>query len=147
MSSFNYTPKYVDNELDLKCAVKTSERVIIVKNQEMFEKLEAEVKKDRAAKTAKKVSGGVGKAGAAIGILGLLTIGLGLTPLIVGAAGIAGAVASGNLSKFKNYDAIIDYSEKRVIFLKTRGKAVFVVENDTIEGIDLKEIIKKNSEE
>lgn len=83
----------------------------------------------------------------AIGILGLLTIGLGLTPLIVGAAGIAGAVASGNLSKFKNYDAIIDYSEKRVIFLKTRGKAAFVVENDTIEGIDLKEIINKNSEE
>ena len=49
-----FTPKYVDNEIDLKCAINTREVVIVSSDKALFVELEAKFKKKKASTKTKK---------------------------------------------------------------------------------------------
>lgn len=133
-----YTPVYVSNALDLKCARETGEVVIVSNDEKFFVELDKKVSKSNLGKKTKKL----GKGLIGVGVLGLATISAGLIPLAIGAVG---SIAGTALSDFKEYDVIVDYSERRVIFLKKKGKAVFNENTDIIKGINLNTVIQKNT--
>lgn len=133
-----YVPKIVDNSLDLKCAQKLGETVIISTSKEFFVELDKKVSGSKIARKTKSV----GKKGIILGgILTILTGGLGL--VVLGASAL-GTVAGVAMDQFKDYKIMLDYDCKRVIFLKSKGSNAFDENKDTIDGIDLNAIILKN---
>lgn len=131
----NYVPKYANNAIDLKCFQKTDEPVIVCTDKEFFIQLDKKVSGNKLARKTKSVSTN----GLIIGgVLSLFTGGLGL--VVLGASAL-GTIAGIALDQFKDYKAIMDYSEKRVIFIKVHGTNCFNENFDTIEGIDLNHIL------
>ena len=64
---------------------------------------------------------------------------------VAGIGGLSKVVGSA-MDDFKNYTLVIDYENKRVIFVKVKGDPRFDEKTDKIVGIDLKEIISKNNQ-
>lgn len=134
-----YFPKVANNALDLKCAQKTGATVIVCTDKQFFSELDKQVSNANAARKVKSI----GANGVVLG--GLLTIftgGLGLALLGLGALG---TIAGVSLDKFKDYTPIMDYAEKRVIFLKANGNKAFDVNKDTVAGIDINKVIQQNT--
>lgn len=130
----NYVPVFVENELDLHCAIKNNTAVIVTKDRDLFAELDKKVTYSKG----KRVLGNIGiGVGAAIGTF--LTLGVG--------AAIAGGSALGKYlgDKLRDYNYVVDYTEKRVILLRKHNPHKFNENTDTIEGIDLNAIAIQNS--
>ena len=146
----NYIPVEVSDKMDLKCAMETGSVVIVITDKEFFSAMDGEIAKDKAGKKTNRVGKKVLGAGVGLGALiyiplGFFTGGLGCIPLAVTGAGALGSIIGGSMTKFKEYAVIMDYAEKRVIMLKKKGKQTFNEKKDTIEGIDLKDVLQRNS--
>ena len=127
-----YAPVFVDNKLDLRCAVKNKDVVIVNRDQAFFEKMDKEVSVSKGVQVAGRIGLGVG---AVVGVVATL----GLGAVIVG--GSALGLYYGN--KLKDYTCMIDYAERRVILLRKHKPNKFDENLDTIEGIDLNAIAIK----
>ena len=53
-STHTFYPTYVDNDIDLKCAINTKKVVIISSDKKLFVELESKFKKKKAASATKK---------------------------------------------------------------------------------------------
>ena len=130
-----YKPIYVEDELDLRCALKSNAAVIVTRNRELFDKLEEKVERSKG----KRLLGNIGiGAGAAV-------------CLVFHAVGIGASIIAGNvLAKYlrdglRDYNFVIDYAEKQVILLRKHNPHKFNENIDTIDGIDLNAIAIQNS--
>ena len=143
-----FYPKYVDNELDLKCAINTREVVIVSSNKELFEELEAKFKKKKASTKTKKTGSLVSKIGMGLFTVSLFIPGLNgvvlMGELAVAGIGGLGKLAGSAMDEFKNYTMIIDYEKKRVLFVRVKGKPCFDEKIDKISGIDIKCIVQNS---
>lgn len=130
----NYVPVFVENELDLHCAIKNNTAVIVTKDRDLFAELDKKVTYSKGKRLAGNIGIGVG---AAIGAF--FTLGVG--------AAIAGGSALGKYlgDKLRDYNYVVDYTEKRVILLRKHKPHKFNENIDTIEGIDLNVIAVQNS--
>ena len=136
----HYIPKIANNTTDLRCARKTGETVIVCTDHDFFAELDKKVTGDKVLNKTKKL----GMKGLVAGaILSSFTAGLGLVVLVASALGTVAGVA---LEQFKDYNVVMDYEEKRVIFLKSQGKTSFTPNKDTIEGIDINKFIQKSDQ-
>lgn len=133
----NHIPKIANDSIELRCACKLGETVIVSTDRNFFVELDEKVSKSNAAKKTKSL----GKKGIIAGVaLSFFTGGLGLAVIAASALGTVAGVA---LEKFKDYKVVMDYAEKRVIFLKKHGSNAFDENIDTIEGIDINAILLK----
>jgi hypothetical protein len=145
-----FTPKYVDNEIDLKCAINTREVVIVSSDKALFVELEAKFKKKKASTKTKKAGSFLSKVGMGLFAISLFIPGLNGVVLMgeLAVAGIGGLsrLAGSAIDDFKNYTMVIDYENKRVLFVRVKGNPCFNEKADRIVGIDLQEIIRRNNQ-
>ena len=127
-----YTPVFVDNKLDLYCAIKNNTAVIITKDRELFSELDKEVTYSKSKRLIGNIGIGIG---AAIGAF--LTLGAGVV--------IAGGSALGKYlgDSLRDYNYVVVYAEKQVLLLRKHKPNKFNENLDTIEGIDLNAIAIK----
>ena len=145
-----FSPKYIDSEIDLKCAINTREVVIVSSDSELFIELESKFKKKKFSTTAKKKGSLFSKIGVGLfavsmfipGVRGVVLMG----ELAIAGIGGLSKIAGSAMDDFKNYTMVIDYENKRVIFIKTEGDPCFDEKIDKIDGIDLQEILLKNNQ-
>lgn len=149
-SGKHIAPVYVDTEMDLKCAVKTKKLVIVSSSQELFVELENLLKKKKASTKVKKGGSIVTKVGTALfavslfipGVNGIVLMG----ELAVAGVGGIGKLVGSALDDFKNYAMVADYTERRVVLLRVKGSPAYNSKLDTIDGIDIKKILKENDQ-
>lgn len=124
-----YKPVYTQDALDLRCALKARETVIVSNSRELFAKMDKAVSKSKTGRVCGNVAMGLGAAA-----YFFLSAGIGL-------AFISGAALAKYLTDaLRDYDYVIDYTEKRVILLRKHGANKFRANIDSIEGIDLNAI-------
>lgn len=132
-------PKIVNNSVDLRCAQKIGETVIICTDRQFFVELDKKVSGNNVVRKTRSL----GKKGIIAGaILSFFTAGLGL--VVVGLSAL-GTIAGVAMDQFKDYKVIMDYADQRVIFLKEKGNHRYDENRDTIKGIDLNQVIQKNN--
>lgn len=132
------TPVIANDAMELRCARKLGEIVIVCTDKAFFAELDKKVSGNNALRKTKSMS----KKGILAGIaLSFFTAGAGLVVMGLGALG---TIAGTAMDQFKDYKVIMDYSERRVIFLKLKGANQFDENRDTIKGIDLNAVIQKN---
>lgn len=107
---------HVTDEVGLKTAVKQGKLVIISSDPQLYKKMLSKFPKEKVTKnvrTAGKVMTGIGAVAAVMtgGIIGI--------PMAI--LGIAGTVGGKFLDYFKDYTIQMDYEEKQVLFIKTKG--------------------------
>lgn len=145
-----HTPKYVNNEIDLRCAVNTREVVIVSSDTALFVELESKFKKKKASVKTKKAGSFLSKVGMGLFAISLFVPGLNGVVLMgeLAVAGIGGLskLLGSAIDDFKNYTMVIDYENKRVLFVRVKGNPCFNEKVDRIPGIDLQEIIRKNNQ-
>lgn len=143
-------PKLVNNDIELQSAIKTKCLAIISTDEKLFFELEAKFKKKKAADKTKKSGSLLSKLAMSAFTVSLFIPGLNGVVLMaeLAAAGIGSLtkVVGSNLDDFKKYAMIIDYEKRRVILIKVKGKECFNQKKHKINGIDLKEIIRKNEQ-
>lgn len=145
-----FTPKYVDNEIDLKCAINTREVIIVSSDRALFIELEAKFRKKKASTKTKKAGSFLSKVGMGLFAISLFFPGLNGVVLMgeLAVAGIGGLskIAGSAIDDFKNYTMVIDYEKKRVVFVRVKGVPCFNEKTDKIVGINLQEIIRRNNQ-
>ena len=149
-STHTFYPTYVDNDIDLKCAINTKKVVIISSDKKLFVELESKFKKKKAASATKKTGSFISKVGMGLFAISMFIPGLNGIVLmgelaVAGVGGLSKIVGSA-MDDFKNYTMIIDYENKRVLFIKVKGNPCFNENKDKISGIDLKSILEKNNQ-
>ena len=149
-SGKHIVPKYVSTEVDLKCAVKTKELVIVSDDNNLFIDLEAQLKKKKTSAKAKKGGSVIAKIGSGLFIVSMFIPGLNgavlMGELAVAGIGGIGKLVGSALDDFKDYAMIADYTNKRVLLVRVKGTPSYNKKTDTIEGIDLDEILKQNTQ-
>jgi len=129
-------PIEVTSTRELTVALESNETAILINNEEMFWKMEKEMKKSNKGKSKKKV----GKVSGWVGLLGALALSGPFGWLVVlasfataAAAGLTGAA----VDKFKEYQLLMDYKEHTIIMIKEKGTNAFKRKQDTIVGVEL----------
>ena len=109
----------VDNEIDLKSAIKMERNAIISTDQELYARLLKKVPKEKAARKTKKT----GKFLAAFGTIVSVATGgvLAWIGVPIAAAGVLICGTGLVLEEYKDYSIFLDYDKKKVIFIKTKG--------------------------
>ena len=128
-------PYEVTNSRELTTAIETKEKAILIKDEEMFWKMEKEIQRSKTGKKAKKISKTTGLVGAIWALATPLAVGLYIAIATIGtatAAGLTGAVAD----KFKEYRLQIYYKEHTILMIKENGSNSFDKKNDSIIGIE-----------
>lgn len=147
-SAKHVVPKYVSTEIDLKCALKTGELVIVSSDESLFVELESQLKKKQTSTKTKKGSSLVAKIGSGLFVISLFIPGLNgavlMGELAVAGIGGLGKLIGSALDDFKNYALVADYENKRILLLRIHGSPSFDQGIDTIEGINLKHILEHN---
>lgn len=110
---------YVSDDISMKTAIQQGKLVVISNDNNLYIKLLDKFPKEKVTKKVSKT----GKMMTAVGVLitvasgGLLSsIGIPLAGL-----GIAGSIAGDALDDYENYSIQMDYDNKQVQFIKTKG--------------------------
>ena len=109
----------VDNEIDLKSAIKMERNAIISTDQELYASLLKKVPKEKAARKTKKTGKFLAAFGTIVsvatgGVLAWIGVPIAAAGVLIGGTGIM-------LEEYKNYSIFLDYDKKKVIFIKTKG--------------------------
>lgn len=110
----------VDNHVDLLTEVKKRVPAIISTEEKLYASFLKKFPREKIAKKSKATGSVLIALGAFITISssGLLS-GIGVPMALTGAAA---GVAGKSLEEYKHYSIFMDYDNKRVIFLKTKGR-------------------------
>ena len=109
----------VDNEIDLKSAVKMKKTAIISTERKLYARLLKKVPKEKVARKTKKTGKFLTALGAIVsvgtgGILAWIGVPIAAAGIAIGGAGIV-------LEEYKGYSIFLDYDNQKVIFIKTKG--------------------------
>lgn len=110
---------HVSNEVDLKTAIQQGKLVIISDNRQLYARM---LEKFPMEKVSKRVSY-VSKVMMGVGVAMTLASGglLGPIGIPLAGTGLAGGIAGNVLDDYNNYNIRIDYDQKQVQFIKTKG--------------------------
>ena len=109
----------VTNRVDLLSSVKSGNLAIISTDQELYASLLKKAPKEKVARKSKKTGSALFVVGAFItiatgGILAAVGLPIAAAGAVAGATGLA-------LEEFKGYSILLDYKNKRIFFIKTKG--------------------------
>ena len=109
----------VDNEIDLKSAVKMEKQAIISSEKELYARMLKKVPREKAARKTKKAGKFLTALGAVVsvgtgGILAWIGVPIAAAGIAIGGAGLV-------LEEYKGYSIFLDYDNQKVIFIKTKG--------------------------